>query len=255
MNITPVKSFTYLFNGLFIGVLTPGRLGEFSRILYLKREGMEVIPAFISVIIDRVTDLLFLITVGGCGAIIVLGIFYITDIAILLILMMVFIAIIFFLIIKYRKKLIKAVSNILLPEKYKQKAKTIYSDTVNEISGFGLKEYAIVGSMTFGSWITYYLMTYFLAVSIGIRINLLYIAFIVSISAIITLLPITINGIGTRDATLIFLLSLFGYSQEMALAFSFLILAITLSVIILGVITWFIDPLPLKEIRNKNNIS
>ena len=49
-------------------------------------------------------------------------------------------------------------------------------------------------------------------------------AFFMSISSIVTLLPLSFSGIGTRDAALIYLFSIISFSQETALIFSFLIL-------------------------------
>ena len=48
-------------------------------------------------------------------------------------------------------------------------------------------------------------------------------AFFMSISSIVTLLPLSFSGIGTRDAALIYLFSIISFSQETALIFSFLI--------------------------------
>ena len=53
--------------GIYLGLLTPGRVGDFIKVLYLKNHGNSVGKSFVSVFIDRIADLLFLIIFGYVG--------------------------------------------------------------------------------------------------------------------------------------------------------------------------------------------
>ena len=54
------ESFLMYGVGLYIGSVTPGRVGETSRILYLKRDGHSMGKSLVSLILDRMSDFIFL---------------------------------------------------------------------------------------------------------------------------------------------------------------------------------------------------
>ena len=55
-------------SSLFIGFITPGRLGEFVKTLYLKADkGISLSKGFSSVLVDRFFDLYLLIILGFIG--------------------------------------------------------------------------------------------------------------------------------------------------------------------------------------------
>jgi len=67
------------------------------------------------------------------------------------------------------------------------------------------------------------LQAYFLIIAMELPINFVTVTFLMAISSIITFIPISFSGLGTRDATLIYLFSIIALSQENAIIFSFLI--------------------------------
>jgi hypothetical protein len=64
----------------------------------------------------------------------------------------------------------------------------------------------------------------------------------VSIVGMIGLVPITISGVGTRDATMIFLFSLVGLPSEAAVGFSTLILFLLAENWFVGFLVWLRHP-------------
>jgi len=66
--------------------------------------------------------------------------------------------------------------------------------------------------------ITFYLT----AVSLGIKINLIYFFIFIPIIGAITMLPISIGGLGLRDATTIFFFAKAGVNKDLAFAMSLL---------------------------------
>jgi len=71
-----------------------------------------------------------------------------------------------------------------------------------------------------------------------------YAAFCVSIASLLALLPISISGLGVRDATFLALLLPLGVTAELAISYSLLILLV-FNVFggALGAIAWFMKPL------------
>jgi hypothetical protein len=63
-------------------------------------------------------------------------------------------------------------------------------------------------------------------------------------------IPVSISGLGTRDAILLFALPLAGVSKEAAIALGFLAFLWTIGSKFSGVIFWFKHPLPTSSIRS-----
>lgn len=64
-----------------------------------------------------------------------------------------------------------------------------------------------------------------------------------AISNLISFIPISISGLGTRDATLIYLFSLIGLKPELAVSYAFLVF-VTFFFCggLMGAIVWFVKP-------------
>lgn len=87
---------------------------------------------------------------------------------------------------------------------------------------------------------------YIIALSIGIKINIVYFFIFIPIIGAITLLPISLGGLGLRDATTIFFFAKAGVSKDMAFAMS---LVSFLFILILGVIGGIIYALTVHHRR------
>ena len=96
-------------------------------------------------------------------------------------------------------------------------------------------------------------MHYGFAKSITLNVSFMESLLFSAIIAIITSLPISFSGIGTRDAALILLLGNLGQPKEAALALSVLILLSIFSMRLVGFVCWILDPIKPKE-AYKNNI-
>lgn len=72
------------------------------------------------------------------------------------------------------------------------------------------------------------------ALSMGVRVNIIYFFIFLPIISAITLLPISIGGLGLRDATTIFFFAKAGVSKDLALAMSLLNFSFLLIYGILG---------------------
>ena len=68
-----------------------------------------------------------------------------------------------------------------------------------------------------------------------------------AISNLISFIPISISGLGTRDATLIYLFSLIGLKPELAVSYSFLVFIVFFVCGgLMGAVAWWIKPLPIS---------
>ena len=139
-------------------------------------------------------------------------------------------------------RLLEYISSNFVPERYKGNAKTWFLDFGNAIKAVNTNQLVLATFMTFFGWVLYFLTMYLLALSIDINISFLYLATCVSIAAVITLIPISIAGIGTRDVTLIILFSYLGLSKELAVSFSIMILFMYAVNGLIGLAAWLKKP-------------
>ncbi len=243
------KIYKFYFIGLFMSLITPGRLGEFGKIIYLKKDNYSLNQSLISIIIDRLADVFYLIVFGFIGLfffsyffknLIILG----TIVAIIGI-----ISIIVFIKIKGVKIVLKRLIFFFVPTKYRQKIEKSFSEFIKNLELYKFKNYFDVFILTIFSWLSSYVAIYFLAKSIGItNVSFLYLAVSITIASLVTLLPISISGLGTREATFLLLLIPLGFAPEQIIGFSLLIFVTNFIIIpIIGLSCWLVTPLPANE--------
>lgn len=245
INYSLKNSFLMYCSGLYLGLITPGRLGELAKALYLKKDGYSVGKSLASVVLDRLTDIVFLLVFVFLGSLFFFDAFQKT---ILIPISCIIIAIVLFLIL-LKMGLIKWGLNklfyFLVPEKYQKSWKINSQDFIGSFKNYTLKNYIIVFLITIFSYLFYYLQMYLLAKGVGINIHFSYLSVAVTIAGLITLIPVSISGIGTRDAALIFLLAPLSVPKEQIIVFSMLILLMVAWGALIGLFCWLIRPIKL----------
>ena len=235
--------------GLYIGSVTPGRVGEISKALYLKKDGHSFGKSMVSLILDRLSDIVFLLIFLFFGSLFVLNSLYQQIlISVIVLMLLIFISFIY-LKSNITKFLLKKTFYFFIPEKYQKSWKINFQDFINDIKIYKFKNYLIVFSLTVFSWIFCYIQIFTVARSVGItNVPFLYLAVIFTIISFINLIPISILGIGTREAALFFFLSPFLILKEQIIVFSSLILLMYLFTVCIGLICWLIKPIQMKKI-------
>ena len=220
----------------FYGFVTPAKLGGVIRADYLKKYG-ETGKGLSNFAIDKVLDLisLFVLAIGFglffYGEIISAKYFYV--------IISFFVILIFLSFIFYKEKSSKSVLRFfyrkIIPQSIKEKAKITFESFYREMPP--LKFLFLVSILSFITWIINYFILYFIGLSLGIELKLIYFLAILPISTLVAQIPITINGLGTRELTMISLFGLFGV--EAVKAFSLSILGIIIMNIIPSIIAIF----------------
>jgi hypothetical protein len=91
---------------------------------------------------------------------------------------------------------------------------------------------------------------YLLALALGLPLSYLQVSYTVAIGSLVTLLPISISGLGTREAAIIAYLATAGITGEQALGFSLLVFAaFYVAGGLFGAVAWLIKPAPLAALR------
>jgi len=230
--------------GLYIGGVTPGRVGEASRVIYLTKDGYSLGKSLVSLILDRLSDFIFLIIFLFFGLIFYFNLINREFLIYLLIIISLIISFFVLLKLKLIKLFLKKIFYFLIPKKHKKSLKINFQDFIKDIKIYNFKDYLIILLITSLSWFFYYIQMYIIAQSVNINnIPLLHLSIILTVVGFITLIPISISGIGTRDAALIFFLTPLMIAKEQIIIFSSLILLAYFLNALIGFICWLIKPI------------
>jgi len=235
-------------SSLYLGIITPGRIGDFAKSYYIiNNKGIPIGKALFSSLADRLFDLFFIVLAGYISLIFFPNIFQHQFLFSTLML----IVILSILIILIRKKeiLIKLINSALPKSKFKStsiKLSNISRDLIHEFALFNAKNLAFILTLTLVAWACHY--TFFILSAHSLKIETSISNIIISISAAIfmSLLPISIAGFGTRDIALIIIFSRIGLSKEQAITFSLSFVLVYIIIGLLGFICWMISPIEIK---------
>ena len=117
----------------------------------------------------------------------------------------------------------------ILPRFLRDKAEKL-SQSVAAFQGIGAGTILAIMVLSCGAFICFVLGPYLLAQDMALGVSLVGLAWIRSLVFLLTLVPVTIGGIGLREAGFVALLPLYGVPASEALAFSLVILAIQLGI-------------------------
>ncbi len=240
-------SFLVYLSSIYAGIITPGRLGEFVKALYLKSDkGVSLSKGISSVLIDRLFDMYLLIILGIVG-VWQLGIFgEVTNVSLILIITIV-LAPLILLNERLMSRLLSSLYYLAIIKKVKSNIDEKFDDFYEAINQLINYKLIITVFLTCVSYLIFFVQCYLIAIALGISINFMTITFFMAISNLISFIPISISGLGTRDVTLIYLFSLIGLKAELAVSYAFLVF-ITFFVCggLMGAVAWWMKPLKIK---------
>lgn len=212
-------SFKNYFIGYFYGFITPGGLGNYLRALYLREESNTPLPKCISNILTLNTiDLIALFIISSIGGVFLLGqhpyLFLISLVS------LISVTAIFIFFIRQNKS--KQLFQRLLRTQIFQTAQRFMDDPIEtfyeDLPRF--KDLWLPFLISFLSYVVFFTELYLIAQLFGITVPYPVLFFMFAISATIAAIPISIHGIGTRDATLVALLSTYTISPENSISFT-----------------------------------
>ncbi len=225
----------------FYGNITPGRVGSFVKVLYLKEKTNKNFGNCISsVTLERFFDLFMVSLFAFFGSIIALkyfpGIFWE--------LLIIFMILVMLLLISINKKLkeflIMKSFDVLVPSRFKDRAKTAFVSFHDSLLKPSQVALPIIATIV--TWIAIYAQMYLVALALSLSIPFFQFIFISSIGTMVSLIPITIGGIGTTEASLTVLYyKIFGINPPVALSLALINRFIGLVVALIGGIISLIE--------------
>ncbi|MDP2909509.1 MAG: lysylphosphatidylglycerol synthase transmembrane domain-containing protein [bacterium] len=237
-----IQTFLMYQASVFIGMFTPARVGEASRVFYLKKDH-SLGRSFVSIVLDRLFDMAFLLIFGYLSMFLFLGILK-KEIVVFGIIVT---ALLLLIISIWKSRLLqlslKKIFYYFAPQKHHDSLKLSFQDFFRDLKIYKFGDYAFSFFLTLIIWFAFYLLVYLFAREIGINIPFIYFSSAIAIASLIAFLPISIAGLGTRDAVLLVMFSFFKVPPELTIAVSMFILLLTIFISAIGLFCWFKKPL------------
>jgi uncharacterized protein (TIRG00374 family) len=238
--------------GMFLGVLTPGRFGDLAKIWYLRQAGHSAGQASVSVLIDRVLDWaalmvitsvaliwyarmllalsprLFALSAGATAIMLAGGVMVVVVMA---------------------GGGGRAGSWLIerLPVRLIERVRQPWRDFRRGWDELPRRIWPALIALTALNWLMYLAIVYLLTRTVGLTLGVWQTVSFYALSTIVSALPLSVMGIGTRDATLVLLFGLLDEPASSALAFSACLLFNYLVVGMYGALAYLIRPLPLTN--------
>ncbi len=239
------RSYRAYFASIFIGCLTPGRLGELIKAAYISSDaGVPWRRALPSVLIDRFFDLYILLMLGSVGLY-----RYCFDIrqagwgtslflaALLLITMLMF----------GSRRIMLWIQRSLYLDKLREGWRETIFEGTGQLAQLTSKALFSCLILTCIAYAIFFVQCWLGTFSLEMKISFVDLIFIMSVTNLLSLVPISISGIGVRDVSLIVLLGHLGINNTQALAFSLVVLLIFyVGGSFLGLIFWLWNPVKIE---------
>jgi uncharacterized protein (TIRG00374 family) len=239
--------------GFFAAAVTPGKVGDAIRAYYVTREtGRNFGETFLTVFIDRLMDLVVVMLIGIVTTFL-FSFYYIQISSIwLIVLTTIGMFALLYLVMNraVMKKLIKPIFRALTPKKHQEKLSINFNSFYNSL-GLYVKQWRgtlATFLLTVVYWGMVFVLAYYVAVVLNIRISFAYLFIIMPMVTLVELVPISVSGLGTREATVIYFFSVIGLTSAQAVSFSITyLIAGTYLTSILGFVLWLRHPIKLGE--------
>ncbi|MBU0979698.1 MAG: flippase-like domain-containing protein [Nanoarchaeota archaeon] len=234
--------------GMGLGSLTPGRIGNFVRVRFLQKDrSLSFERSLLTVVVDNLLDIVMLVFVAMLGVLILLIKWHVELVSKEWLIVLSVLAAVTVLSFIFRKRLLRMFeaavlrAAFLVPVKHRQgfrhKVKTF--NTMMKEMERSLLHVVLAFLVNLLNWAFVVLAGYLVARAFSLDISLLFVFAVVSVSAFVSALPISVLGLGTREATVIFLFAFVNIPGEVGLMYSLLVAFVTtFSLAILGGVFW-----------------
>lgn len=211
---------------MFWGNVTPGRAGDFVKVLYLKEDlSLPIGWGMSSVLVDRVLDLYLLLVLGGLGVLLYPMPIDPISVKMVLAVKVLFVVLLLFTLLAFNKKiggwLMKTAFQKFLKPEYRGKTDEIFNDFHQGMEAFYKPSFLVPVLFSVGAYGIAFGACDLMVLSLGLKVNFFYLAFVISVVNISSLM--TLFGLGTRDMALIILFGLIGIAKEPSEAYSVLL--------------------------------
>jgi len=226
---------------LYLGLITPGRVGDALRIQYLKRDHSVGYADGLAVsIVDRLCDVYVLL------AFVTLGVVHLASAVDLPLAQTTWIAVAAVAI----APALLFVRGVAEPAAQWLYGRFSAGETHEGLSVFFAALRSQVGPRLIGpiavtvvAFLTNYLQAWLVAYGLGIDLRFVDVAALVAISSLLSLLPISISGVGVRESFFALVFPAFGFTETFGIAFGLGVFAVIyVPTLLVGFMAWLAWP-------------
>ncbi|MCH7548292.1 MAG: flippase-like domain-containing protein [Candidatus Krumholzibacteriota bacterium] len=238
--------------GFFAAAVTPAKAGDAVRAFYVRADTNRSFgEAFLTVFVDRLWDLMFILA-SGLVTILVFSHRYAEVPSLWLVVAVTIVIGLVAILVTKRSlmiRLLKPLFGALVPDSYKNRFSLNFHsfyDSLQDYARPGRRHVGVLG-ITLVSWGLIFTLAWYIADLLGIDVSLSFIFLIMPIVTLVELVPVSVSGLGTREATVMYFFSAIGLANVEAVGFSIAYLIVgTYLTSLLGFIFWLRHPIRLR---------
>ena len=247
----PLKSSIRVWSiGMFAGIVTPGRIGDLIRAFYLNKQHKSFGRCVSTVIIDRIIDISIIFVFAIAGILLFSGML---GHSVYMEVMLFFMVAYFIVLYAAAKKnltgfMLRPIYGFFFSGKHRKKLSAGFNDFYDTVAMMrkNMAGTLLVCALTLLIWAVSVFQIQLVALSLGIKLDYFFLLAIMSMAVMIELVPVSVSGMGTRDAFFIFALGNIGIVREYAVVFSIFYLFIYWLTAAVGLVFWFREPVKIK---------
>jgi uncharacterized protein (TIRG00374 family) len=239
--------------GFSIGIVTPGRVGEFTKAYYLK-DRMGLGNGLSTIFVDRVLDITVLFMLAMLGAISlasafagVLGAEFILTVAAL------FAGFVVAVYLGATRmgivgRLARPFFARAVPKRHRKGLQAAFSEFYKGLGTIRKRRRLVLYSagLSVGAWLLGIVQYKLLSMALGLEIGYFFLLSMMPVVILLDTLPISFSGLGTRELAMIFFLSLVGITVEATVSYSIMIFLFGYLIFIPpALLIWFREPIRL----------
>ncbi|MEZ4311626.1 MAG: lysylphosphatidylglycerol synthase transmembrane domain-containing protein [Polyangiaceae bacterium] len=231
-----VRARVAFLSSSYAGFITPGRVGDVLRAEYLRREkGVAWHEGVLSVVVDRVCD------VAALGLCVALALVHLRDVVTQDIARLGWILVgltavgtLVFVVLSLRKK----------PSAGEEETTSLSIRAVlRKLSSYHPRALALPMVLTLVTFAVTFFQGWLMARAIGVSISFLDVSALLAAASFLSLLPISISGVGIREALFAVVFPQRGFSADAGVALGILVFGVIYGgVALLGLIAWMARP-------------
>lgn len=230
--------------GVYLGGVTPGQVGDLAKAWYLRsHHGHPFAPAALSVVVDRLFDMVLMVLLAIPGVLFLGHLLPSRELQTAMVVAIgagLLVLLVFLMSRPKRQWLLLRVLPKILPARLHASLERVHTQLATLALRPRLVLLASIVSLIAIGFTFFRLWLLFLALNMPIPFYL--VVSVTTLVSMLQILPVSIAGVGVRDALLIGVLLPYGYSVEQALGVSALFLLLTLQHILGGFIVSLWNP-------------
>ncbi len=244
--------------GFFASSVTPAKAGDALRAVYLRNDtGRPMGLCFLTVFIDRVWDLGFVLAAGVVSMLVFSHRYIAIPSASLFIAAAAFVGAVVVLMVNrsIMRLLLKPLFLLLTPERHRDGMSASFHAFYDALQEYGTRKRraVVMAFLTLMGWSLIFLLAVYVARLLAIPVHASFIVLIMPIVTLVELIPFTVSGLGTRDATVVYFFSVIGVGSAEAVGFSIAyVLIATYSLAIVGLLMWIRHPIRWRLARESS---